>query len=113
MSELDDKECYRTNLSRTDGCWALSVSRILRDLKQPAAPPSEARICAVITPFFMSSKCLNGNLCLFSLLIMFWATQDDWHFPKAILIGLWSILGVDRILQLGYVKSCFWQNLSK
>ena len=68
MSELDDEECNRTNLSRTDGCWALSVSRILRDLKQPAAPPSEARICAVITPFFMSSKCLNGNLCLFSLL---------------------------------------------
>ena len=112
MSELDDEECYRTNLSRTDGCWALSVSRILRDLKQPAAPPSEARICAVITPFFMSSKCLNGNLCLFSLLIMFWATQDDWHFPKAILIGLGSLLAVEQILQLGYVKSWFWQNLS-
>ena len=64
------------------------MSRILRDLKQPAAPPSEAKIRAVITPFFMSSKFLNGNLYLFSLLIMFWATQDDWHFPKAILIGL-------------------------
>jgi hypothetical protein len=44
---------------------------------------------------------------------MFWATQDDWHFPKAILIGLWSILGVEQILQLSYVKSYFRQNLSK
>ena len=75
MSELDDEECNRTTLSRTDGCWALSVSRILRDLKQQAAPPSEARICAVFTPFFMSSKCLNGNLYLFSLLIIFGDTR--------------------------------------
>ncbi len=107
MSGLEDEECDSKNLLPTDGSRALSASRILRDLKQPAAPPSEARICAVITPFFMSSKCLNGNLCLFSLLIMFWATQDDWHFQKAILIGLESVLGVDQILQLGYVKSYF------
>ena len=61
----------------------------------------------------MSSKFLNGNLYLFSLLIMFWATQDEWHFTKAILIGLGCVLRVDRILQLSYVKSYFWHNLSK
>ena len=43
----------------------LSVSRILRDLKQPAAPPSEARVSAITFPFFKSPRRLNDNLCLF------------------------------------------------
>ena len=65
MYGLEDEECDSTNLLPTDGSRALSASRILRDLKQPAAPPSEARICAVITLFFKSSKHLDGNFCLF------------------------------------------------
>jgi len=67
MSGLKDEECDSTNLLPTDGSRALSASRIPRDLKQPAAPPSESRNCAVITPFFKSLKHLNGNfVCFFS-----------------------------------------------
>ena len=63
--ELNDEEYDGANLSPMDGSRALSASRILRDLKQPAAPPSEANISAVITPFFKSPRRLNDNLCLF------------------------------------------------
>ena len=65
MSGLEDEECNSTKLLPTDGSRALSASRIPRDLKQPAAPPSKARICDVFTPFFKSSKHLDGNFCLF------------------------------------------------
>ena len=76
MPELDDGECNSTNLLRTDGCWALSASRILRDLKQQAAPPSEARNCAVITPFFKSLKHLDGNfVCYFSAYNIMYETK--------------------------------------
>ena len=50
--ELDDEEYDSTNRSPIDGSRALSASRILRDLKQLAALPSEAKIGTIITPFF-------------------------------------------------------------
>ena len=68
--ELYDEKCDSTNLLPTDGCWTLSASRILCDLKQPAASPSEARICTLITPFFKFSKHLNGCFVYLSLLMI-------------------------------------------
>ena len=63
--EFDDEKYNSTDLLPTDGSRALSASRILRDLKQPVAPPFEAGACAIMTPFFKLPRQLNDNLCLF------------------------------------------------
>jgi hypothetical protein len=63
--ELDDGECNGDDFLPNDGSRALSASRIQRDLKQPVAPPSEARVSTVALPFFKSPRHLSDNLCLF------------------------------------------------
>jgi hypothetical protein len=139
---LDDEECDGTDLSLMDGSRALSASRILRDLKQPAAPPSEANISTVVAPFFKSPRRLNDNLCLFfsgynvldadkrfafckgnidypEEAFLQWAESNPYiqlrSQSKSESGYSFKDLGeyMRHLLQLGYIKSYLWKNLSK
>ena len=63
--ESDNGECDGMNSYPRVVDRVLSVSRILRDQKQPGAPPSEVEARTVTLPFFKSPRRLSDNLCLF------------------------------------------------
>ena len=65
--ESDDGECDGMNSCPKMVDRALSASNIQRDLKQPVAPPSEAKANTITLPFFKSPRRLSDNLCLFFL----------------------------------------------
>jgi hypothetical protein len=140
--ELDDGECNSDDFLPNDGSRALSASRILRDLKQPVAPPSEARVSAVILPFFKSPRRLSDNLCLFfsafnvldevgrsafckgnvdypEKAFLEWTSTNSYIQNRLQIQGNVGYSHKDlywylqHLIQCGYIKSCLWKNLSK
>ena len=140
--EFDDGQCDGMNSFPKMVDRALSASNIQRDLKQPVAPPSEAKANTVALPFFKSPRRLSDNLCLFfSAYNVLDEVQRsafckgnidypegaflDWAKSNPYIQNRLQIQGntgyshkelyeyLRHLLECGHIKSYLWKNLSK